>query len=284
MVYKIGNHVFHSVREGAEFFKVYESTVKYWINKKKVPKSGQKVVILNADNRHTFTSEQTEWLIKNYSSFSRGESALVTAEFNKRFNTNLNYGAIHNKVNRLGIAPKRNLHTYTEEEIKWLFQNYKRDDSNPKALQDITDRFNKRFNTSVDARCLNRFCLDKLSLRLGKGFALNRETVEGNYIRVKTDDYKGNAYGNHRGNRYKHFVEWEKYHGQPLPEDKSVIFLNGDYRDFSKENLYCVDKGIEHAFYRYGVHDAETGLAVVAYLTLHKEIKNKKKELKETRK
>ncbi len=49
-------------------------------------------------------------------------------------------------------------------------------------------------------------------------------------------------------------VMWEEYHQRPLPAGHFVVFKNGDYRDFTRENLLAVTQG-EVGLCR-GVYDA----------------------------
>lgn len=39
-----------------------------------------------------------------------------------------------------------------------------------------------------------------------------------------------------------HSYLWEKYHGQKLPKDKVVIFVDGDNRNFEKDNLVALTR------------------------------------------
>ena len=233
-------------------------------------------------NLHIFTEEEIEWIEDNYKKFKNKND--FTVEFNSKFNTELSAYSLKSKAYKLGVAEDRKL-TFTEEQIKWLRENYVRTVSTAHPIREITEKFNTQFNTCVSRQCLTNFCIRYLQMYLGKGQAVGSEKVVGEYIMVKvTDDSDtGTGYGYRGCFRYKHFVEWEKYHGQPLPEDKTVIFLNGDYRDFSEENLYCVDRRVANAFKNFETHDIETGLAIVAYIALGNAVKDKKKELKEER-
>lgn len=39
-----------------------------------------------------------------------------------------------------------------------------------------------------------------------------------------------------------HSYLWEQYHGQKLPKDKVVIFVDGDNRNFEKDNLVAITR------------------------------------------
>lgn len=230
--------------------------------------------------RHDYTQEEDNWIAENYCKFS---GKRLTEEFNKRFDHSVTENALKARGQKLGVQNRVKLHFYTNEELKWLLENYteniikyKKQVTNEFPLQATLKQFNEHFGTNVTYYSIFAKCKNLKLTCGGQGFALGEERVDANYIKVKVSN--GKAQNNWR---YKHYIEWEKYHNMPLPKGKTVVFLNGDYEDFSKENLYCVDDWVSHAFARYERHDIETGLAILAYLMLGKEIKNKKKELKE---
>lgn len=241
------------------------------------------VLKLKRFDRHVYTQEENDWIKLNYCEYSGKDLVEV---FNKRFGVSVTEKALKAQGQKLGVQNRVRFYKYTNEQIEWILANYsinvdryKHKQTSEFPLTATLVQFNEHFSTDITYHSFFHLCKKVLGLSCGEqGFAIGEERKDGNYIKVKVSN--GNAQHNYR---YKHYIEWEKYHNMPIPEGKTVVFLNGDYSDFSESNLYCVDSWVSHAFARYERHDIETGLAILAYIMLGKDIKNKKRELKEGR-
>ncbi|OLS02408.1 HNH endonuclease signature motif containing protein [Tissierella creatinophila] len=167
----------------------------------------------------------------------------ITELFNKKFNMNKSPGAIasikyKNKISSFDI-PKE----YTKEEV-----NYLRKISYGKTNKEITQMFNKKFNSNRNESGIHCVRM-KYKIYTGddgrfqKGnFSPNRVSMgteritKDGYIQVKIRD--GKQQRNWRG---KHILEWEKVNGS-LPEGHAIIFGDGNNRNFDINNLICVSR------------------------------------------
>jgi hypothetical protein len=70
--------------------------------------------------------------------------------------------------------------------------------------------------------------------------------------------------------RFKHWVEWERANGQPVPDGWTVFFADGDKRNFDPDNLIAVPRGVWSTIKRLGFQygDAESLQTAVALARL----------------
>jgi hypothetical protein len=159
---------------------------------------------------------------------------------------------------------------YSQEMIGWLRQNYYQ-----YSVIELTAGFNSHFNTAWSVEsvrgCLKnhkitsgrtgRFTVghqgwnkgvrgvlkkNKTSYKCGdvphntKPIGHERVDIKDGYILIKTAER--NPYTGTEGYyRAKHVVLWEKKHG-PVPAGHAVLFMDGDQRNFTAENLVCVNR------------------------------------------
>jgi len=79
---------------------------------------------------------------------------------------------------------------------------------------------------------------NKFKQELGKNaFAIGTEVVDSwsDFIRVRVETGTGIC-GKKRW-KWKHYIEWEKHNGRPVPKGMRIIFKDGDKRNFAPENL-----------------------------------------------
>ena len=96
---------------------------------------------------------------------------------------------------------------------------------------------------------------------------IGSETVRQNgYVMVKVQDGKLN-----KNWKFKHVLVWEKENG-PLPDDKIIIFLDGDTRNFDISNLRAIDRythatlNLKHLRFQ-NKELTETGIALAQLIT-----------------
>ena len=147
---------------------------------------------------------------------------------------------------------------FTNEEKQWLIENVPKEDF--KTWNDVLNAYNKIFLTrTVDQiRDLATKRLHvhrpKASVDFGKfGNGINKrynhsigsEKMFDNYIYIKINDiHTGNYNSDFKTNWIqKQRYIWEKEYGK-IPEGNIIIFLNGNKKDFSLENLACVPRSV----------------------------------------
>lgn len=129
---------------------------------------------------------------------------------------------------------------YSEEHIAFL-KEYRRGNS----VSALTDMFNKRFGTSLSKASVESK-LHKAGI-YEPSFPIGSETVENGIVFVKVYDT-----GKTRKDWVqKHRLIWEKAHGK-LRRREAVLFLDGDRRNFSLDNLYKVSAGVASNLRVYG--------------------------------
>jgi hypothetical protein len=82
--------------------------------------------------------------------------------------------------------------------------------------------------------------------------------------------------------RLKHIVLWEQAHGKPVPEGHYIVFGDGDKRNFTPENLFCVTAAQSAMRITMKLQGATPELAAagVALAKLYAQINEKKKNKK----
>jgi len=145
---------------------------------------------------------------------------------------------------------------WTDDRLNWLIKS--KEIYNDR--EDILNAFNERFNTNITLKTLrnistkHKLCLPKAnriirkSLESGwvsiRGFAeknIGDEISCGNTTYIKISNESKERYGNYVA---KQRLLYEKYHNIKLLKNDCIIFLNGNNKDFSNENLYKITRGI----------------------------------------
>jgi len=139
---------------------------------------------------------------------------------------------------------------WTEEKLNWLIKSKEIYDDR----EDILNAFNEHFNTYISLHYL-RIVGNKHKLGLPKAKRLLRKSLESSWISargfaeknigdeifngkatyIKTFNESKGRYGNYV---LKQRYLYEIYYNVKLITNDFIIFLNGDKKDFSKENLY----------------------------------------------
>lgn len=147
---------------------------------------------------------------------------------------------------------------WTDEKIEWLLKSKEIYSDR----EDIVTAFNERFGTNIDILSLNNInTVHKLKLppahkRIEKG----KENLKLGWLKIRSFEKKEIGEKIHRGSSTQEFVKvsnsgngnedyilktkyfYELYHNVKLDKNTMVIFLNGYKEDYSKENLYALDK------------------------------------------
>lgn len=149
---------------------------------------------------------------------------------------------------------------WTDEKIDWLIKSKDIYDDR----EDILNAFNDYFKTNVTLKRLRNISTKyKLSLpkannainnareNIKLGWVIQRGFTEKNIGDEIINGQKNQTFikiSNSKLNKEKYVLKqrylYEKYHNIKLSKNECVIFLNGNNKDFSKENLYKITRGI----------------------------------------
>ena len=215
-----------------------------------------------------WTEEKLNWIIE--SAKTTKDRRDILKAFNERFNNNLSLRQFSLVANEYKIQlPKSSRKKYvrynawlkrekiwTNDKIDWLIESKNVYDDR----EDILIAFNKQFCTNISLTKLKtintRFNLNlpvakkRVEESIRKSFISSRgfyekdigdEILSGTETYIKTSNERKAKYGNYV---LKQKYLYEKYHNVKLGKNDCVIFLNGNRKDFSKENLYRLTKGV----------------------------------------
>jgi hypothetical protein len=202
-----------------------------------------------------YTDEQVEWLFENCLSYTSYRT--LTKDFNYRFGTDKSVQAIQQyvtKVFKVHLKTKKLLEHFTEEQEKWLIDNFRQFST----YKDLTDEFNRIFlrDKTVSAirdKCNKQFGLIGMNNSGQFKMGNNKEqcpigTIRngGNgYIYIKVKDAKGSYISGYEKPYWLPIQEkiWIDHYGE-IPEGKMVMFLDGNRDNLDIDNLYCIDRKI----------------------------------------
>ena len=143
------------------------------------------------------------------------------------------------------MADKHHWNGYTDEQLTFI-----RDNQHLRRFE-IVDLFNAKFSDRImtlkglnslchrhKIKCLNngrKGILENL-----KGDYINPNTKEVGYERINKNGFIEVRCAEKTGNGYfrcKHILLWEQHHKQKLPRNHSIVFLDGNSRNFDISNL-----------------------------------------------
>jgi hypothetical protein len=183
----------------------------------------------------------------------------------------------------------RRKHNYTEDEIAFLR------DNQTMTRQHLTIAFNEKFNTCDTQKAINETCKRRKFKCLNNNRGGNYENFgvvkrdrnskvvgyervnKNGFIEVRCAEKTGNGYF-----RCKHILIWEKHYQQQLPRNHSVVFLDGDSRNFNIDNLMLMHIGAvfqrsrRFADYASAPSDVKPTINLLAKLNYQTTIKGKK--------
>lgn len=233
-----------------------------------------------------------EWL-RNYKEQCSSRQELLEL-FNLEFKENISFNSLLSTCKRNKISLRYKL-VPRKEQVEWLKTNkHKYDDR-----EDILNAFNLHFNTNINLTVLRDFntkyqlCLPKAHRAIGiargnlktgwlklRGFThkqIGDEIHDGScttaYIKVSNSQNKRDKYV--LKNRYL----YEQYHGVKLDDiDDVIIFLDDDYTNFSKENLYRLPRKTHALYLNHRLHKVKSvdKLTLIKYCEWKEKIFNLK--------
>lgn len=221
-------------------------------------------------NRFVFTQGHLEFLRRNYQQMSARE---LTEAFNNYFNLNKTFGSIHSALKNHKIksykTPVRRPKVYTQEQVDFLKKYYPH-----YSLSELTTCFNDYFNENKSIKQIRGLLRNK-KIRSGrtgqfkkgqkawnknkKGFmGPNKTSFKPGHLpsntkplyseRIGKDGYveikipEVNPYtGSPTRFKFKHVWLWEQNYG-PVPDGYTVMFKDGNNRNFDLDNLILVSR------------------------------------------
>lgn len=161
-------------------------------------------------------------------------------------------------------------HKYSKEQLDFLKENVE-----GITYRELTKQFNDRFNLSIDHLRIKAMCGRlKLSNKLvggPKGIKAHNSLPVGS-TRIH-DGYKWIKVSD-TGNRvtdwmFMHIFLWELYYGKK-PEDKWLLFIDGDNNNIVIDNLILVDSSTRSRFIQHGLksNDIEVNRALLQIIEI----------------
>lgn len=229
-----------------------------------------------------YTYEQIDWLFNNYETYNSYRD--IRNDFNIRFNTNKSVNAIQQymtKSLKIRLVTSKTEAHYTEEQEKWLTDNYKVFSS----YEELTTAFNRTFRRTKPIRSIREKCSKRLGLtgignpgRFQTGHVQEqcpigtiRKCSNGcSYIKVIDNQY---SYISGYSEPYWLPVQkkvWQDHYGE-VPEGKMIIFLDGNRDNLDIENLYCINRKISAimAKNKWYTMSSEHTLTAIKWCELH---------------
>lgn len=234
-----------------------------------------------AKNSFAYSEKHIKWIAenaKNYKSYAK-----IVKDFNRQFELEKSVSALQQfMTKKLGIylKTKRKAMHYTQEEEKWLAENY----SKHKTYEELTTALNQQFCkeravTSVREKCTKRLGLKGMEnpTVYKKGNikdqcpigTIRKSTNDSVYIKVKDSTHSYQS-----GYREPYWLPiqkkiWIDHYGK-VPKGKMVVFLDRDRENLDISNLYCIDRKISAimASNRWYTNNAELTLTAIKWCEL----------------
>lgn len=193
-------------------------------------------------------------------------------KFNECFGVNKTVQQIHVLCSQRGYSNKNN-RKYTYEMIEFLRQNRRK-----LQINQLTNAFNNKFCMTVSAQTINDICQTNNIFRGYKKYNTGDECI----------DSAGRVLIKDKNNKWilkKEYIYEQKY--SKIKSDETIIFIDGDNRNFIPQNLLKVKICEMNAMatFRFLKKDAQTtmlGLSLVRLKMMADKLegrrKNKKRE------
>jgi hypothetical protein len=230
-----------------------------------------------------WTKDMVDWLRKNKSNHNNREELLN--DFNKMFNVNLTLSQLSSKCKHSKISLRFNI--LWEDKIEWLIKSKEIYDDR----EDILNAFNKHFNLNIKINRLTDISTRyKLDLPIAK--RMKMKGIEQGWIKLR--GYKTLPIGSdiNRDNPNRPYIKkangdyavksryiYETYHNVKLdPANDVIIFLDDDYTNFSKENLYRLPRKTHALYLNHRLHKVKSvdKLTLIKYCEWKEKIFNLK--------
>lgn len=214
------------------------------------------------------TEEETKFLIENFENYT---VKVLTQKLNEKFNKERYYGTIKNYC-RLKLNLKKKCY-FTPEQDEWLKENVPY-----MSRKECVDKFYKKFGILKTTGSLKTHCNERLGISFDRYKAIiefgkrnqkpiGKEIINyQGYIWVKTKNGKTPRGRSLQNYEMKHRLVWKEKYGE-IPENKEIMFLDGNKKNCNIDNLMLVDKGTtimlnKNKFYGYGKEVTEAAIAV----------------------
>lgn len=236
-------------------------------------------------NNHKWSIAEDEWVRQNYKAYS--SYAELSDALSKEFGAERTYNSVKGHMLRtlnLNIGRTKGK-PYTVEEKFFLLQN-----AATMPYSELAKEMYSRFGREASKTAIAHFMCDIMQKprcgrnttfqkgeRIGKVNAIGSEYVsQSGYTLVKVADtgIKNADW------KTKQQVMWKKYYGEKA--NGIVVFLNADRSDFSKENLYCLNRKTHLTMCnnKWYTTDKELTLTAIRWCELQGTIKGIEKEAK----
>ncbi len=211
-------------------------------------------------------TNERAWLAENF--FCYDTTKELTKEFNEHFGLNRSSDSVRSTCSILGLKRSK-ANIYTQEQDEYIVKNYGCAKSSEFALM-----FNERFGCNVTGSAIMQRA-NKLGAKLKDRYVFG---IKGAYNKreelSETTDRKGNVLIKANGKWiFKSRYIYEEAFGA-VRNDEQVIFADGNHRNFSLENLLCVNRRTFLTMTGFGwfCQNAELTKSAIAFCELHNEI------------
>lgn len=224
--------------------------------------------------RKFWTKSETEWLIENAPRLNNVQH--ITQEHNKIFEPRT-YSAVKGQIKKLKIPVRK----YTEQEQKWITDNYK----NYPKIEELTADYNRVFGRNKSKQCMTKWLSDNNCLSEEQELPVGTIVKAGRTTYIKVKLTKG--LGGQKGLTLPYWENYAKYMYQQyygeLPKGYRIARLNMNCDDFSKENLYACSPYVmaQMMANQWWSTDKNMTLAAIKWCELSCAIKNIKINLQE---
>ena len=215
--------------------------------------------------QRVWTKEKIEWLELNA---SRDRYGLIK-KFNKKFNANITMTALKSVIHRFNLKIPSKRVRWTKDKLDWLESQSFND------KRDLLKAFNEKYDANIKIDQLSHIAYlykinipDKQRIYKPQGSIMYSKH---NIPQVKIKD---------RVYMSVHRYLYEMYHDVKLNDNDMIIFLDGNKKNFKKDNLYKITKNINGIMKSNNLHNVKTEkIAVIKYCEWKEKI-NKLKEKK----
>lgn len=187
--------------------------------------------------------------------------------YNEEFDADMKVESMRAHASAAGVKLGKCMQ-WTEEQTAFLAANYV-----GVSYDESAARFEERFGfrpsrSQMDGK------MRPLGLKRGTGSyhrmkPVGSTRIANGYEFVKTEG----GIGKTNVWRPRSEVEWERHHGEPLPDGCVVMFANHDKRDFSERNLVAVPKSMRAKVSCIGYCDRETLDTAIALANMEDAVK-----------
>ena len=216
--------------------------------KKRLEKKKREKELLPKKPRKTttiFKLEHLNWLRYNANKYRWVKDLYV--DFQKQFNSNLTELQVRDKVHRMGLKLKTTM--FSDEEVKWVIENYNCKKSYTELSQEFYKKFGKKINKHTLKSTANKIGLrkDKENYASENGWSktklpIGTEKIFNGFVYVKISETREKnkthkAY--HENWKMKAHYLWEKENGK-IPKGYCLCYKDGNKLNCELENLYLV--------------------------------------------